>query len=186
MVIPVSLKGSCLCGAVSYEVTGTPAGFDLDHCSCCRKSSGSAFKAELIFKTAEFRWVCGRPLVKTYEAPVRNMPPGYRRTFCVACGGPLPTVDDDMVNVPAGTLDDDPGLRPQRHIFVDFKASWFEITVCSPASPQNRHELRQERVRRCRQFCCGSPSSVRRSWRKLRAFTVRSPTRKRSAKITTS
>jgi hypothetical protein len=26
------------------------------------------------------------------------------------------------------TLDDDPGLRPQRHIFVDFKAAWFDIT----------------------------------------------------------
>ena len=30
--------------------------------------------------------------------------------------------------VPAGTLDGDPGIRPQRHIFVDFKAPWFEIT----------------------------------------------------------
>ena len=32
-----------------------------------------------------------------------------------------------MINVPAGTLDDDPGLRPQRHIFVNFKAHWFAI-----------------------------------------------------------
>jgi len=37
-----------------------------------------------------------------------------------------------MVNVPAGTLDDDPGLRPQRHIFVDFKTSWFDITDMLP------------------------------------------------------
>jgi hypothetical protein len=35
------MKGSCLCGAVRYEVTGTPTAFDLDHCSRCRKSSGS-------------------------------------------------------------------------------------------------------------------------------------------------
>ena len=33
-----------------------------------RKESGSAFKAELIFGQAEFRWVSGRSLVKTYEA----------------------------------------------------------------------------------------------------------------------
>lgn len=33
-----------------------------------------------------------------------------------------------IIRVPAGTLDGDPGIRPQRHIFVDFKAPWLEIT----------------------------------------------------------
>jgi hypothetical protein len=121
------LKGSCLCGAVRYEVTGTPSGFDFDHCLRCRKSSGSAFRAELIFEDAAFALISGEALVKTWEAPIRSKPPGYRRTFCAICGGPLPTVDQDIINIPAGTLDDDPGLRPQRHIFVDFKASWYEI-----------------------------------------------------------
>jgi len=27
-----------------------------------------------------------------------------------------------------GTLDGDPGLRPERHVFVANKAPWFEIT----------------------------------------------------------
>jgi hypothetical protein len=109
---PISMNGSCLCGAVRYEVIGTRTAFDLDHCSRCRKSSGSPFKAELIFEAAELEWVSGRSLVETYEAPVRQSRPGYRRTFCTVCGGPLPTVDRGMINVPAGTLDDDPGLRP--------------------------------------------------------------------------
>jgi hypothetical protein len=124
---PVSVRGSCLCGAVRYEATGTAAAFDLDHCSRCRKASGSAFKAELIFRQAEFHWVSGRSLVRTYDAPVRSTPPGDRRTFCTLCGGPVPTVDEDTINIPAGTLDDDSGLRPQRHIFVERKAPWFEI-----------------------------------------------------------
>ena len=47
-------------------------------------------------------------------------------------GGALPTVDRGVINVPAGTLDDDPGLRPQRHIFVDLKASWFDIADTLP------------------------------------------------------
>jgi hypothetical protein len=112
---------------VRYEVTGTPTAFDLCHCSRCREASGSAFLAELEVRSVEFEWVSGGPLVKTYEAPVRMKPPGYRRTFCGVCGGPLPTVDRDVVRIPAGTLDDDPGLRPQRHIFVDLKAAWFDI-----------------------------------------------------------
>jgi hypothetical protein len=122
------MKGSCLCGAVRFSVTGTPTAFDLCHCSRYRASSGSAFVAELVFKAAEFEWTSGGSLVKTYAAPVRNTPPGYRRAFCTVCGAPVPTVDGDIIRIPAGTLVDDPNIRPQRHIFVDFKAPWFQIT----------------------------------------------------------
>jgi hypothetical protein len=30
--------------------------------------------------------------------------------------------------LPLGTLDDDPGIRPQMHIYVASKASWFTIS----------------------------------------------------------
>jgi hypothetical protein len=88
--------------------------------------------AGLVFKAAGFVWISGRSLVKTYEAAVRRIPPGYRRTFCTVCGGPAPIVNRDVIRIPAGTLDDDPGLRPQRHIFVDLKAAWFDITDTLP------------------------------------------------------
>jgi len=65
-------------------------------------------------------------------APVRKNPPGYRRAFCIVCGGPTPTMDEDMINVPAGTLDDDPGIRLQRHIFADLKALWFDLADTLP------------------------------------------------------
>jgi hypothetical protein len=122
------MKGSCLCGAVRFSLTGTPTAFDLCHCSRCRAASGSAFVAELECEPAQFAWISGEAFVKTYEASVRNRPPGYRRTFCTVCGAPMPIVDGDIIRVPAGSLEDDPGIRPQRHIFVNFKAPWFEIT----------------------------------------------------------
>jgi hypothetical protein len=99
----ISLTGSCLCGAVRYEASGTPKAFDLCHCSRCRKSSGSAFVAELVFDASEFRWARGESLVRTYEAPVRERPPGYRRTFCAVCGGPVPTVVGNMIRIVGGT-----------------------------------------------------------------------------------
>jgi hypothetical protein len=34
--------------------------------------------------------------------------------------------------VPMGSLDDDPGMRPTRHIFVGSKLPWFEITDTLP------------------------------------------------------
>jgi hypothetical protein len=32
-----------------------------------------------------------------------------------------------MAIVPMGSLDDDPGIRPQRHIFVVDQAPWYTI-----------------------------------------------------------
>jgi hypothetical protein len=84
----------------------------------------------LLCKPADFRWAAGESLVKVYEAPVRESPPGYRRSFCAVCGCSVPDVRPDAaaVFIPAGSLDDDPGIRPQAHIFVGYKAPWFEIT----------------------------------------------------------
>jgi hypothetical protein len=71
----------------------------------------------------------GAELIKAYEAPVRETPPGYRTCFCGRCGSPVPDPDTDSswFEIPAGTLDDDPVLRPERHIFVEVRAPWFDI-----------------------------------------------------------
>jgi hypothetical protein len=128
------MKGSCLCGGVQYEVLGRPIRFNLDHCSRCRKSTGSAFGAWLICERDGFRWTAGESLVKKFVAPVKEKPPGYPRHFCAVCGGPVPYVDQQMVGIPAGTLDENPGVKLGGHIFVDFKAPWFQITDSLPQS----------------------------------------------------
>ena len=76
----------------------------------------------------------GRDLIRTFEAPVRESPPGYRTSFCGRCGSPVPDRDSDSpwLEIAAGTLDNDPEVRPEWHIFVDFKAPWFAITDSSP------------------------------------------------------
>ena len=33
---------------------------------------------------------------------------------------------------PLGALDDDPGVRPRFHVFVAYKAPWFDITDALP------------------------------------------------------
>jgi hypothetical protein len=126
------MKGSCLCGDVQFEVNGRPVRFGFDHCSRCRKSSGSAFATWMICRATDFRFARGEELVKVFEMPVREAPPGYRRAFCGRCGAPAPVNFGEWVGIPAGTLDDDPGIRPQGHIFVGVKAPWFEITDSLP------------------------------------------------------
>jgi hypothetical protein len=121
------LAGTCLCGGVAFESDGPVLDFVFDHCSRCRKATGSAFLAEILVPAASFRWVRGERSVRTYEAPIRERPPPYRRAFCATCGGIVPREVFGVVLCPAGLLDDDAGLRPMRHIFVGVKAPWFDI-----------------------------------------------------------
>ena len=123
------IRGSCLCGGVQFEIARAVGPFELCHCSRCRKASGSAFVAGLGVLRDDFRLLQGRELIQTYEAPIRENPPAYRTCFCSRCGSPVPrpVTDSPWLEVPAGLLDDDPQLRPDKHIFVELKAPWFSV-----------------------------------------------------------
>lgn len=56
-------------------------------------------------------------------------PPAYRKDFCERCGSPVPqpSGEPDIYVVPAGSLDDDPTIRPERHVWVNCQAPWHEI-----------------------------------------------------------
>jgi len=72
----------------------------------------------------------GKELIRSWEAPILERPPAYRVAFCSRCGSPVPDPPPGAtwLEVPAGLLDADPGLRPDKHIFVERKSSWFDIT----------------------------------------------------------
>jgi hypothetical protein len=126
--VAMSVKGSCLCGSVRYEVTGPLEFVGHCHCSMCRKSHGAAFVTWGILKPGQFRWASGEESVQTYESA-----PGTTRCFCRKCGSPLASAESGTVGeVVVGTLDGDPGARPREHIFVGSKASWHDITDSLP------------------------------------------------------
>ena len=124
------IRGGCLCGEVRFEIDDAVGPFELCHCSRCRKDSGSAFLPGLYVRRDAFRLLSGREQIRTYDAPILEAPPAYRTSFCGRCGSPLPNLDgdDELMEVPAGLFDDDPGLRPDKHIFVEVQADWFPIT----------------------------------------------------------
>lgn len=123
------IRGSCLCGAVRFEFETAVGPFELCHCSRCRKASGSAFMAAIRINAAGFKVVAGRELINRFELPVRDEPPPYSRVFCSRCGCVVPEPDPqtDVFEIAAGLLDDDPGLRPDRHILVECKAPWEDL-----------------------------------------------------------
>ncbi len=128
------IRGSCLCGGVRFEIARAAGPFELCHCNRCRKSSGTAFVAGLGVRSEDFRLLAGRELITSYEAPILEHPPAYRTNFCSRCGSPVPLSPEGApwFEIAAGLLDDDPGVRPDRHIYVDYMAGWLEIDDALP------------------------------------------------------
>ena len=114
--------GGCLCGAVTYRITGPFKGFFLCHCSRCRKATGSAHAANLFSDAAQIDWLSGGETVQNFRLEGTR----FTRSYCPGCGASVPTVSRDgtRMMVPAGGLDSDVALRPDAHIFCASRANW--------------------------------------------------------------
>ncbi len=123
------ITGSCLCGGVRFGIKRAVGPFELCHCRRCRKVSGSAFLAGIGVRTDDFLLLSGNDLISTYDAPILRNPPAYRVSFCSRCSSPVPNPEpnSDWCEIPAGLLDGDPEMKPDKHIFVEHRAPWFEI-----------------------------------------------------------
>lgn len=119
------LRGGCLCGGVRYEIDGPVGPALYCHCSMCRKAHGSAFRARLAVPKASLRFTQGEHLLQRYISSGNTV-----RTFCRQCGSPMVnfwTVEPGNYGLAMGTLDDDPGVRPECHLYTGSKAPWYEI-----------------------------------------------------------
>jgi hypothetical protein len=118
--------GSCLCGGVTFSVTGTPARWLQCHCSRCRRGRSAAHGSNTFYPAAQFTWRTGRELVRKYKPPEAER---FTVSFCARCGGGAPVERDNVpfVLVPAGLFDTDPGARPQAHIYVASKVAWYPL-----------------------------------------------------------
>lgn len=122
-------RGSCLCGAVRYETDGPLEGIDHCHCSMCRRSHGSAFSTYGRVARDKLRLLSDDTL-EWYASS-----DAVQRGFCRTCGSSLlfrHAGADAFEFIAVGTLDDDPGSRPEAHIFVASKAPWYTIEDALP------------------------------------------------------
>jgi hypothetical protein len=119
------LRGACRCGAVEYTVEDSfKAAFNC-HCSLCRKTSGSAFKAVAAIAFDKVRITKGETNLRYFGDPK-----GLHDKSCGECGSVLYSIipGNGNAHIAMGTLVDVPSIRPQFHIYVGSKAPWFEIT----------------------------------------------------------
>lgn len=130
------VSGGCLCGEVSYEITGNLDIFQYCNCSRCRKFTGSAFAANILVAPEHFQWNAGESNVGVYNLPDTKH---FATAFCKKCGSSMPwkAQSGRAMVIPAGTLNEDPEIRPRHNIFCASRAKWYT----DPASLKEYDEL---------------------------------------------
>ena len=119
------ITGGCLCGKVRFKVKGPFDRFHLCFCSRCRKITGSAHAANIFTTPDRITWLSGEGATRRYELPEAAR---FFKVFCSECGSAVPgiTRDGKILLIPAGSLEGDPGIRPQSGIFWKDRAVWYD------------------------------------------------------------
>lgn len=139
------IKGSCLCGAVQFEIDeGHVLLSNNCYCANCRKSSGAQFATFLQMRPDHFRWIAGQDKVAAYESS-----PGNKRFFCSQCGSTAPGLGNlRTVRVPGGALDADPGVKPEVNMYAPSRAAWCSSDGARPLDEAGPQDFWDEFVRR--------------------------------------
>jgi hypothetical protein len=142
-----TVSGSCLCGSVCFAVTRPPIRFQYCHCSSCRKAASSSHAANLFFPLDRFRWVTGESLVERFVDQAGN--PGYMRWFCRRCGSGVPRLNRtrQFYVVPAGLVDADPMVKPERSVYWDDRAPWLINIDAIPKLAEELDSIAREQTK---------------------------------------
>lgn len=122
--------GSCLCGRLTYTLTSQPLKSTICHCLTCRKWTGSAFIAGLVFPLSSLKpSPDSKPYIKQYldtSASGNEL----RRTFCTECGSTMYTEVPcyDVVSVTRGGLEGGEGMMaPDTEYWTCRKEGWVDV-----------------------------------------------------------
>lgn len=127
------LEGSCLCGAVRYEVSADPGPIVHCHCHTCRKAHGAAFSSVMPVTREAFRWTAGEEALNRFESSE-----GKFRHFCTRCGSHIMAerVSQPVVLLRLGCLDTEIEGHPLGHIWRSDCASWYDPKDTLPEYPE--------------------------------------------------
>ena len=114
------MRGSCLCGDISFEVQGPIEGPSICHCGQCRKLSGHVWASAFV-PNAQL----------TITGPVRwyQSSAAAKRGFCPRCGAFLfwKALEEGTTSFALGALDEETGITLEKHIFTSDKGDYYQI-----------------------------------------------------------
>jgi hypothetical protein len=124
-------SGSCLCGAVSFEVDGVLPAPNACHCSRCRKLSGHYWASTDVPRDAVT--IRGVEHVTWYPTSEK-----VRRGFCSTCGAQLfwDPIEKDTLAIAMGAFEKPTGTRLGLHIYAVDKGDYYDISDGLPRNPQ--------------------------------------------------
>ncbi|MFC3693167.1 GFA family protein [Chenggangzhangella methanolivorans] len=127
----MSREGGCLCGGVTYRISGDLKAPLACHCSQCARTSGN-YAAMAACRTDELT-IADDGTLSWFQSS-----PEVRRGFRARCGGNLFWRQDpgDETYVTVGTLTPPTGLRLAEHIFVASRSDFYDIADGLPQKPQ--------------------------------------------------
>ena len=77
-------KGSCECGHVTFDITGSPLFRMLCHCTICQQFNDAPFSDIVIYDAASV----GEPAAGSVRYSTYKPPPNVQRGVCAQCGKP--------------------------------------------------------------------------------------------------
>tara|TARA_A100001037_G_scaffold95921_1_gene87343 strand:+ start:62 stop:448 length:387 start_codon:yes stop_codon:yes gene_type:complete len=119
----MSVKGSCECQGVVFELIGELRDVVFCHCSQCRKTSGHYWAATQVSKG-------NLNLIKATSLSWYDSSDKARRGFCSVCGSSMfyERKGIDKISVSAGSLELPTSLDRMRHIYVTSKGDYYDIS----------------------------------------------------------
>ena len=119
----MSVKGSCECQGVVFELIGELRDVVFCHCSQCRKTSGHYWAATQVSKG-------NLNLIKATSLSWYVSSDKARRGFCSVCGSSMfyERKGIDKISVSAGSLEIPTSLDRMRHIYVTSKGDYYDIS----------------------------------------------------------
>jgi hypothetical protein len=121
------IKGSCLCGAVTYSSEAEPVITAICHCTDCQKQTGTAYSV-VVGVPGDALDVSGEAL-SSHTTTGEDHGQPVERKFCSACGSPIVsivTTAPEVVYLKAGTLDDTSWLEPSVEVWGRSALSFVE------------------------------------------------------------
>lgn len=113
-------QGGCQCGAVRFEVVGTPKFVSNCHCNSCRKATGAAFSTWIGFNENSVHWLTREP---AYYASSD----GVKRGFCEECGAPMTYASGQWpgeIHFLIGMFNDPLAFVPRKDVFTEDALPW--------------------------------------------------------------
>jgi hypothetical protein len=118
-------SGSCLCGAVRFEVTPPTKWCAHCHCSMCRRAHGAGFATFVGVAEEQVRLTAGESVIVRYD----SSPDAWRR-FCGRCGTQLFFAGKRWpgeIHVVRATIQGPIDRMPQAHAYYDVRADWIKV-----------------------------------------------------------